>query len=685
MLKNMRLGVKLIGGFSLTAAIALLIGLVGLYVAGDLGDHVHEIGEERLPSVSSLKSVQSEISTIQFAMRTLLSPYIDAEARQRQYTNIESARQEYAKALRIYESVPRSQKEAEAWERFKPTMQAAAALNTKALDVSRKLQQTDILNPDALMANLQMFRGDHYKLEADVGNLLLTGRTFQGGEDPTACNLGRWMAGYKTTNPNIMQTLSEIRASHDAFHKAAADCKHAVAEGRKAEAITLFQQVMIPNAQRTFESLEQVQAEAKVAQGVFIEMAGIILGDGRTKMNETFAILGELVTNNENVAHASVLDANAKAALSKTIVIAGMLIGVLLALGLGLLLTRAITRPVAQGVEFAQAMSRGDFTRKLHIEQKDEIGVLASALNAMVDRLQEVVREVRGAADNVASGSEELSASSESLSQGATEQAASVEEISASMEQMSANIRQNADNAQQTERIALKVAMDTRKGGEAVEQTVVAMKQIAEKISIIEEIARQTNLLALNAAIEAARAGEHGKGFAVVAAEVRKLAERSGAAAGEISELSGTSVEIAEKAGEMLTRIVPDIQKTAELVQEIAAASNEQNSGAEQINKAIQQLDTVVQQNASGAEETASTSEELTSQAEQLQQTISFFKLNQEASAVSRKAASTGRAIQTRTQVLASAAATRGGNGGVAKRINLNLDSAAQDNEFERF
>jgi methyl-accepting chemotaxis protein len=233
-----------------------------------------------------------------------------------------------------------------------------------------------------------------------------------------------------------------------------------------------------------------------------------------------------------------------------------------------------------------------------------------------------VLDEVKTVADTVAAASQEMSSGSEELSQGATEQASSIEEASSSMEQMASNIRQNADNAQQTEKIAVKSAEDARAGGKAVTETVNAMKEIAEKISIIEEIARQTNLLALNAAIEAARAGEHGKGFAVVAAEVRKLAERSQTAAAEISELSGTSVEVAEKAGEMLEKLVPDIQKTAELVEEISAASNEQNTGAEQINKAIQQLDQVIQQNAGASEELASTSEELSSQAEQLKAAV---------------------------------------------------------------
>jgi len=273
----------------------------------------------------------------------------------------------------------------------------------------------------------------------------------------------------------------------------------------------------------------------------------------------------------------------------------------------------------------AETIAAGDLTSSVMVlSERDTLG---KSLGAMLEKLRSVVTDVKSAADNVAAGSQQMSAGSEQMSQGATEQAASAEEASSSIEEMNATIRQNADNAQQTEKIALKSAADALESGKAVNEAVLAMKEIAGKTSIIEEIARQTNLLALNAAIEAARAGDHGKGFAVVAAEVRRLAERSQTAAGEISKLSSSSVQVAERAGGMLAKLVPDIQKTSELVQEISAASKEQSAGADQINSAIQQLNQVVQQNAGAAEEMSSTAEELSSQAEQLQETISFFSL----------------------------------------------------------
>ncbi|NOZ62858.1 MAG: methyl-accepting chemotaxis protein [Calditrichaeota bacterium] len=268
----------------------------------------------------------------------------------------------------------------------------------------------------------------------------------------------------------------------------------------------------------------------------------------------------------------------------------------------------------------------GDFSFEVGAGHKKISGVLAD-IKIMVERMRRIVSEIRVSAENVAAGSEELSSASQQMSQGATEQAASTEEVASSMEQMVTNIRQNAENAKATEEIAAQSTKDMRDGVAAANETVQAMHTIAEKISIIEEIARQTNMLALNAAIEAARAGEHGKGFAVVAAEVRKLAERSRKAAAEISDLTAASVETVEKAGAMLDKLLPEIERTAELVKEITAASEEQRLGADQINEAIQQLDTVTQQNASAAEELSATSEELASQAMQLRATVEFFRL----------------------------------------------------------
>ncbi|GAK61389.1 methyl-accepting chemotaxis sensory transducer [Candidatus Vecturithrix granuli] len=275
--------------------------------------------------------------------------------------------------------------------------------------------------------------------------------------------------------------------------------------------------------------------------------------------------------------------------------------------------------------QLAEQMAAGNLT--MSVTERSEHDTLMRALNAMIRKLHEIVINVKIAADNLAGFSLEMTSSAEKTSQGATQQAAAAEEASSSMQQMAANIRQNADNALQTEKIAVKSAEGARAGGKAVSQTVAAMRQIAKKISIIEDIAGQTRLLSLNATIEAARAQEHGKGFAVVASEVRNLADQSRLAAEEINELANSSVSIAEEAGESLSRLIPDIEKTSDLVQEISAASNEQSSGAEQINRAIQQLDQVIQQNAASSEEMVSTAESLASQAEQLQSLISFFRI----------------------------------------------------------
>lgn len=290
------------------------------------------------------------------------------------------------------------------------------------------------------------------------------------------------------------------------------------------------------------------------------------------------------------------------------------------------ILLRDIVRKSVLLAEWASEVDKDiHHTGEIGFRSRDEFGQLVTVIQAMTTRLTGVILKIMDVSEEVRSSSDSVSTSMASIAAGANEQAASVEEISASMEQMVGNISQNAESAQKTDDIARESGGSAMQCSTAVNQTVKAMKEIAEKISIIEEIARQTNLLALNAAIEAARAGEHGKGFAVVAAEVRKLAERSGIAATEISELSTSSVEVAEKAGEMLEKLVPDIESTAELVQEISVASKEQSTGATQVSQAIVTLDNVIQQNASVSAQTADTAQQLAEQAETLSEILERF------------------------------------------------------------
>lgn len=517
----------------------------------------------------------------------------------------------------------------------------------------------EVSEGNKLRAELLAREVDHLNWAKSVSNYLLDSNTkeLEAGSDHTACKFGKWYYGEGRKHaeallPQLKGELDKIEEPHRKLHETAGLIKKTFSRAQgpqgQAEAVNIF--------------VTQTQPYLKQVQGHLKEIGEI---SSKNILSDEMMIKDALMT--------------------RTVIIIMSVVALIIGLILAFIIARSISVPVLLGVNFAERIASGNLSSRLDLDRKDEVGKLASALNAMVDKLKQVVGDVMSATENVSSGSHELSSTAQQMSQGASEQAASAEEISSSMEEMASSIRQNTDNAIQTEKIAMKSASDAKEGGKAVNETVSAMKEIATKISIIEEIARQTNLLALNAAIEAARAGEHGKGFAVVASEVRKLAERSQSAAGEISGLSTRSVAIAEQAGEMLAKMVPDIQRTSELVQEITASSKEQDTGAEQINKAIQQLDNVIQQNASASEEMASTSEELTRQAEQLQDSISFFNIGIQArSSVSSVAGKPAKKVQIAHAKVASTSTKRVSG----ERVNLQLGHGGTDqidDGFEKF
>lgn len=362
-----------------------------------------------------------------------------------------------------------------------------------------------------------------------------------------------------------------------------------------------------------------------------------------------------------------------------------IILGVLTSLIISILIARGIHKAIKNASSVVSKLSEGDLTVEIAVTNKDEIGDLLEDLKKMLAKFKNVISYVNSASDNIVSASQELSSSSQQMSEGATEQAAATEEVSSSMEEMVANVQHNTENAQQTEKIAIKASEDALEGSVAVNQAGISMKSIANKITVISDIARQTNILALNAAVEAARAGEQGKGFAVVAAEVRKLAEKSQLAAIEINELSQSSLGIAEKSGKLLEQMVPNIQHTAKLVEEISASSIEQNLGAGQINNALQQLNQVTQQNAATSEEMAASAEELSSQADQLKEIISFFKFEEDSKYKSvslRKPSHTLHKNGTEKKTMANGKFKSNGNH-VMNGVNLNMD--VLDEEYEKF
>ncbi|MFP4503002.1 MAG: methyl-accepting chemotaxis protein [Candidatus Hydrogenedentota bacterium] len=646
------IGKKLIAGFLVVAAITLLIGVVGYYGAVKGDQAVNEIGEVRLPSIDSLLVVQREARAIRGTMRTLAIPGLDEEERERQYSNLTQSRETYGEAWDVYEPLPQTTKEAEIWGRFVPAWEAWAEQNNRAVEMSEQLDALDIANPPQLVQQFESFTKDHYILVQRVLHLVEFGESFEGGDDHTACAFGQWAATFETDNQTLQAELADIRDPHRRFHEAVKTIQRMVADGDNEGAQRVYRDEMVPNMDQTFDGFGNLLAVANEATDTREALVAHLLGPVRKTQTAANELLDDIVALNQDIAHDEVETAHQQSAFITTFSLVAMLVGVAVAIALGLLISRGINTALRR---------------------------IASTLGA--------------GADQTAAAAGQVAQSSQSMAEGASEQASSLEETSASLEEMTSMTKQNAENANQATNLMAEakevvdgMARATEEMSTAIGEIKASSDETAKIVKTIDEIAFQTNLLALNAAVEAARAGDAGKGFAVVAEEVRNLAQRSAEAAKNTAEMiegsvknADNGVQVTERVAESLRQTVATSEKVAQLVAEIAAASNEQAQGIEQINTAVAQVDQVTQSNASNSEESASASEELNAQAEEMQRIVQDLVamvggaggngMARQGSMLTAGAPHTQRALESHAKT---------GNGGSAKKRQQSTAGAAR-------
>lgn len=626
--RDIKTKTKLYGGFFSMIMIILIIGIISFLGIQNIGKSFKYVGQKTIKGVGFISIMEADLEKLMSGYYRLLDPLLNQEDRQEILSEIAEFRKSYRKAVEDYSSLSLTAEEERVFQQFLSEVDAWRLVNTQKIDpVHNEFLQKDLLNPIQLKQELLSISNvlKEVRLNSQTNSDISEYRKMSESLH------FRFIDEFETGNSIVSPLLTALKNQVHVFDGAFKEYILNIEQGRRNDASRIYNNVMVPEMEKINQTLLLIVPEVDESIALYNQLNHLMVNESGVLHKKTRATLAQMVGMSIEASDEQLRKGDMIAISSNSSLMVAIVIGVVLALVLSYIITKVITNGLRRGGLLAELVSKGDLTVTFDNDlmvQKDEIGDLARSLQFMVNKLRDVITNVNVGAENIVVASEQMNTASQQMAQGANEQASSAEEVSASMEEMAANISQNTHNAKETERIAIGVSLGIKNVSVSASESLNSIRNIADKISIISEISRQTNILALNAAVEAANAGIHGKGFAVVAAEVRKLAETSKIAADEIVQLASKSVDVTEKAGLLMAQLIPEVEKTALLVQEIASASIEQNSGANQVNSAIQQLNQVTQQNASSSETLATSSEELSSQAEQMKDHISFFKVN---------------------------------------------------------
>lgn len=691
MLYKWTLKTKLISGFMFISIITIAVGGIGIIGIDDVSGHMIEISQKYLPQVKAIGQLKTIYEAVRVSQRSVTNPTLTDEDFQRQFSNFDKQKEQLKKVISDLEKLNAKEEWGSIWKNFLEKMQRWIQVNEEVFAGAKQLDQAGMRDPVSLMRDLQRFRGDHLALEAKVLDLLDSGNVFEGGEDSSICNFGKWLKTYSSRNTLINNLLSTMKENHNKFHLYISNVKKFVSEGDIESARKVYHGEIEQNAGKTITAFEDMAKEAEKGLDIYGKNNSLVFGVALELQKQVASLLEDLqqiIIDRSDKAEKQAVEAGHNDSWKAEL---GMVCGFLFALAIGVILAVSITRPLSritqisedvarqnkEMLKVAQTIADGDL-RMSNIEfnndavkqidgvdREDEVGhlakaflsisnnqrALADAMSTMSKNLNSVLSQVQETALQVSSGAVQVSNASQSLSQGATQQAASFEQISSSVTEIGSQTKANAQNASLANQLISSACSAAEDGSKQVQEMVQAMKEIQQSskdvvkiVKVIDDIAFQTNLLALNAAVEAARAGRHGKGFAVVAEEVRNLAARSAKAAKETAEGIGGSMEkveygtsVASTTAKSLHKISTEVLKVNDLISEISVASSEQAEGISQISEGMRQIDSVTQQNTASAEETASAAEQLSSQASVLQSFLSKFELDADAAMSQRR------------------------------------------------